>query len=468
MKKPFISNTIRKIAFFNAAVMFGLYLTFTIFTLFILNYVLIDDLDTRLRHELDHLLHTVDITVDSLIINSTAEIEEADFQKITETPFFLQIYNLEGVLYYKSKNLDEYEEILLGFPNKFTPYFFESFNSSKDELRTIYKELFDSNKNHVGYIQLSTIHTSFNEVVKNVFWFNIFTMPIVLFIITFLSVFLAKKSYQPINNIIDLAKKISATNLSQRLETAEDPNDELAKLIETLNSLFERLEKQINEISHFTDNASHQLMTPLTAIKTELDYILKKERNLSQYQESGTILKEQVDKMITLIKTMLLLAKDCEECLDNKNVFNLSHLVQNEIVASYKISNVTFDVDHDIYLRGKSEYFSIVLQNLINNAQKYSLQNEEVSVIVKKSEKSVSIIVADRGIGITDDEKEKIFDRFYRVENKKSSKVVGYGLGLSLAKSVTNRMGGNITVEDNMPSGAKFIIILPLLNLDYS
>ncbi len=468
MKKPFISNTIRKIAFFNAAVMFGLYLTFTIFTLIILNYVLIDDLDTRLRHEIDHILHTVEITVDSLIINSTAELEEADFQKITETPFFLQIYNLEGVLYYRSNNLNEYEEILLGFPNNFSPYFFESFESSTHELRAVYKELFDNSKNHIGYIQLSTIHTSFNEVVKNIFWFNIFTMPIVLFVITFLSVFLAKKSYQPINNIIDLAKKISATNLNERLETAEDPNDELAKLIETLNSLFGRLEKQINEISHFTDNASHQLMTPLTAIKTELDYVLKKERNIGQYQESGTIVKEQVDKMITLIKTMLLLAKDCEECLDNKNVFNLSHLVQNEIVDSYKISNVKFDVDDDIYLRGKSEYFSIVLQNLINNAQKYSLQNDEVSVAIKQYENSVSIIVADKGIGITDDEKIKIFDRFYRVENNKVSKVIGYGLGLSLAESVTNKMGGTITVEDNKPTGTKFIIKLPLLNIDYS
>jgi len=468
MKKPFISNTIKKIAILNAAVMFGLYLSFTIFTLFILNFVLIDDLDTRLRHEIDHILHTVDITVDSLIIHSTKELEEADFQKITETPFFLQIYNLEGVLYYRSKNLNEYEEILLGFPNKFSPYFFESFESSTHDLRAVYKELFDNNNHHVGYIQLSTIHTSFNEVVKNVFWFNIFTLPIVLFVITFLSVFLAKKSYQPINNIIDLAKKISATNLSERLENAEDPNDELAKLIETLNSLFGRLEKQINEISHFTDNASHQLMTPLTAIKTELDYVLKKERSLSQYQESSTILKEQVDKMITLIKTMLLLAKDCEECLDNKNVFNLSNLVQKEIFDTYKGSNVLFDVDDDIYLRGKSEYFSIVLQNLINNAQKYSLPDEEVSVTINQFENKVTIIVSDRGIGITDEEKIKIFERFYRVENNKVSKVIGYGLGLSLAKSVTNKMGGNITVEDNNPKGTKFIIKLPSLNIDDS
>ena len=262
MKIPFISNTIRKIAIWNAAIMFGLYLSFSLFTLFILNYALIDDLDTRLRHEIDHLLHTVDITVDSLIIHNTKELEEADFQKITENPFFLQIYNLEGVLYYRSKNLENYQEILLGFPNNFSPYYFESFSAGSDELRTVYKELFDSKNNHVGYIQLSAIHSSFNEVVKNVFWFNIFTLPIVLIVISLLSVYLAKRSYHPINNIIELAKKISATNLSGRLEEADNPNDELANLIETLNSLFGRLENQVSQISQFTDNASHQLMTP--------------------------------------------------------------------------------------------------------------------------------------------------------------------------------------------------------------
>jgi len=465
MKKPFISNTIRKIAIWNAAVMFGLYLTFTIFTLFILNYILIDDLDTRLRHELDHILHTVDVTVDSLIIKSDAELEEPDFQTVTENPFFLQIYNLEGLLYYRSKNLDEYQEILLGFPNNFSPYFFESFQTSTDELRTIYKELFDSENNHVGYIQLSAIHTSFNEVVKNVFWFNIFTLPIVMLVITLMSIYLAKRSYQPINNIIELARNISATNLKERLNVTEDPNDELANLIETLNSLFGRLENQVGQISQFTDNASHQLMTPLTAMKTELEYSLKKDRTLDQYKESCNILKEQADKMIILVKTMLLLAKNCSECADSTNVFDLTKLLKNDISKDYTGQNVIFEIEENIYLRGKSEYFSIVMQNLINNALKYSLEQKEVIVKTKNSDKSVTISVSDQGVGIIDEEKKNIFERFYRVENNTNGKD-GYGLGLSLVKSMVTSMSGDIQVKDNTPKGTIFIITLPVIRFN--
>jgi len=201
MKKIFISHTIRRIAIWNAVIMFGLYLTFTLFTLFILNYILIDDLDTRLRHELEHILNTVQIEDDSLIIKSSLELNEVEFQIVSENSFFLQIYNLEGSLYLRSKNLDNYSKILLGFPNNFDPYYFESFENSTDELRSIYKRLLNKNNNHIGYIQLSAIHSSFNQVVKNVFWFNIFTLPVVIIVIILLSIFLAKKSYNPINKI---------------------------------------------------------------------------------------------------------------------------------------------------------------------------------------------------------------------------------------------------------------------------
>lgn len=465
MKIPFISNTIRKIAIWNAAIMFGLYLSFSLFTLFILNYALIDDLDTRLRHEIDHLLHTVDITVDSLIIHNTKELEEADFQKITENPFFLQIYNLEGVLYYRSKNLENYQEILLGFPNNFSPYYFESFSAGSDELRTVYKELFDSKNNHVGYIQLSAIHSSFNEVVKNVFWFNIFTLPIVLIVISLLSVYLAKRSYHPINNIIELAKKISATNLSGRLEEADNPNDELANLIETLNSLFGRLENQVSQISQFTDNASHQLMTPLTTIKTELDYILKREHPIHEYKETCNILKSQTDRMISMVKTMLIMSRGCDVCANNKNVFNFSNLIKKEVAKIYSQSNVKFSIEENIYLRGDTEYFSIVIQNLIDNAIKYSSSDLEIEVTAKTANNHLQLTVLDRGIGISDKEKAKIFERFYRVDSDDVKKVNGYGLGLSLVKSVTEAMGGTVKVSDNKPKGSKFTITLPTINI---
>ncbi len=127
MKKPLVTKTIRRIAFWNAGVMFGLYLTFSIFTLFILNYVLIDDLDTRLRHELKHILNTIEVYNDTIRIIHPTELHEIDLLEVTDDPFFLQIYDLEGKLFFQSENLKDYKEILLGFPNKFTPYYYDNF-----------------------------------------------------------------------------------------------------------------------------------------------------------------------------------------------------------------------------------------------------------------------------------------------------------------------------------------------------
>ncbi len=465
MKIPIITKTIRRIAVWNAGVMFGLYLTFSLFTLFIYNYVLIDDLDTRLRHELEHIFNTLEVIDDNVNVLYPTELEEPDLQMVTENPFFLQVYDLEGKIFLRSENIDDYHEILLGFPNKFTPYYSENFFNQDDQIRTIYKQLINQNNTHIGYIQLSTIHSSFNKVIKNVLWFNLATLPIVLFVIVFVSIFLAKKSYNPINKIIELANNISATNLSERLEYDSMPDDELGKLKSTLNSLFDRLESQINQISRFTDNASHQLMTPLTAIKSELDFILKKDRTTKDYKETCNVLNIQTDKMIVLIKTMLLLARDGNDYSDISSVFDLSKLLKDEMPNNFEHYNVAFEIEDHIYLRGKSEYFSIVLQNLINNALKYSLDNIDVKVIAKFYDNSAVITISDQGVGINDKEKKKIFDRFYRIENPKTREIEGYGLGLSLAKSVIVSMGGTIEVKDNIPNGTIFIISLPIIEL---
>jgi signal transduction histidine kinase len=465
MKKTLITKSIRRIAYLNAGAMLGLYLTFLLFTLFILNYVLIDDLDYRLRHEVDHIYNSIEIIDDKVEVIYPGELEEEDLLNVTETPFFLQIYDLEGKIFLRSPNLDNYSEILLGFPNNFSPYYFESFFNQDEHLRTIYKPLINQNKTQIGYLQLSTIHSSFNIVVKNVFWFNTIALPIVIFAIIFLSIFLAKKSYTPINRIIDLANKISATNLSERLDYEATEDDELGKLKNTLNSLFDRLKNQIQEISQFTDNASHQLMTPLTAIKTELDFILKREHPLEEYKETCNILKAQTDRMIAMVRTMLIMSRGCNECSDNTNVFQLSNLLNNEITNIYSSANVNFKIENNIYLRGKLEYFSIIIQNLIDNAIKYSPTDSVVEVSAQSNNGKLLINVIDNGIGIKHEEKTKIFQRFYRVDTDDVNKINGYGLGLSLVKSVIESMGGNIDVKDNIPQGTIFSISVPKVNL---
>lgn len=465
MKIPVFTKTVKRIALLNALVMLGLYILFIFFTLTIVKYIIVEDKDSRLAHEIEHIKNAFAVENDSLALKFPAELNEPDLTYITEHPLFLQIYDLKGNLIYQSKNLVYFDDILLGFPNKFDPYYFEDLKVGKDNLRIIYSQIKNRSNQPVGYVQLGSIYSNFSYVIKKILLFNLIAMPITLLIIISLSIFLARKSYQPIHKIISLANKISASNLNARLTYEAEPNDELGMLKQTLNSLFERLESQVSEISHFTDNASHQLMTPLTAISSELDYILKKDRDTKEYKESLKILKTQTDRMISIVKTMLILARECKECADSQNVFELSTLINKNISDVYKNQNVEFTADKNIYLRGRPDYFSIVMQNLINNALKYSYGTHvEVSII--KNNNFVKILVKDHGIGISNADKEKIFERFYRGTNGEEKGIEGYGLGLSLVKSVITSMGGEIKVEDNVPTGSKFIIILPLVKFN--
>lgn len=465
MKKLFISQTIKRIAYWNAGVMLGLYLTFLLFTLITLNFVLIDDVDSRLTHEIEHIINSIAAVGDSVTIVYPGELQEPDLKYITENPFFLQVYDLEGNIFIRSENLNEHAPILLGFPNTFSPYYFESFFIKEEHLRTVYKPLINTENKQIGFIQLSARHATFNKVIKSIFWFNVISLPIIVLAIILLSLFLAKKSYSPINKIIDHANTISATKLNKRLTFDADPNDEIGKLKNTLNSLFDRLENQIKEISHFTDNASHQLMTPLTAIKTELEYILKRDFSIDNYKETCNILKDQTDRMIVMVKTMLIMSRECSDCSDNLNVFQVSTLLENEIrIINNK--RITHKIEKNLYLRGKSEYFSNVIQNLINNALKYSSSDKIVKILLFSEMGRVKLQVADFGIGIEDEEKSEVFQRFYRVENQDVQEQKGYGLGLSLVKSVTESMKGKVNVYDNSPKGTIFELDLPLLELN--
>ena len=454
--------TVIKNAVSTTVVMVILFILFNLFSLINLNLLLDENLDSRIRHEIEHLYYSFEYFDNELHIINPNELKETDLATISEDPFFLQVYDLQGNILLQSKNLEFYKSIPIKFPNKFSGFYFEDIDLAEDKLRTGYFNIYDEKGNHQAYIQLSSFKKGFYKLTKNMFYFNLTIFPIVLIVIIVISIFLAKKSFTKINKIINLAKEITTENLNRRLTYDAKPNDELGKLKDTLNTLFERLEKQVDQITHFTDNASHQLMTPLTSVKSELDFLIKKDRSIGEYKEASIILLEQTQRMITIVKTLLLLAKDCEVCSDNKSVFNLSKIVKDELESGFRRnSRIVANIDENIYVKGNHEYFSMVINNLIDNALKYSDKTENVDLLILSESKFVKIIVTDLGIGIPDSEKSLIFDRFYRSKKANKSTIGGYGLGLSLVISIVKSMNGTIEVSNNIPNGTVFTIKLP-------
>jgi len=466
MKKPLITKSVRNNAAFLALILFIGYLIFSFFSVVQISFYFTDNIDIRLKHEIEHIKYNIEVTDNILVVIANKKFEEYDMLHETDNSFYLQIYDKNENLFFKSKNL----EIFPGMPIKI--YNFDGEFLLLDEkvnykgLRVCYSKIL-FNDEIIGYIQLATPKTSVNSAIDNIISFNLWTLPLAFILFVVVSLIFVKRSLSPINKIINTAQEITATNLSKRIDYKADFNDEFSRLKFTLNDLFDRLEFQINQISQFSDNASHQLMTPLTAISSELEYILKKEHTSEDYKEAIVNVQDQTKDMINIIRTLLILAKDCSICENSKSVFNLSHLLTREISETFRNNNLAIITEDNIYLKGEADYFKMVLENLISNAIKYSSEFAEVRVVVKEKELSTFISVFDIGIGIPDSEKKMVFERFYRGEKVESNGIKGHGLGLNLVKNIVIKMNGKINVCNNPEGkGTVFILEMPKLFLE--
>ncbi len=465
IKKPVFTDTVKRIVLWDIVIFFLLFITSNIFTIVITNKILTDNLDERLKNEVATLLDSFTVQADSIKFLGYSEIKEPDFTTVNSGAFFLQVYGVKGKLLLSSDNIKSFEAIPFKFPFTSTQYEFENLAAGNHQLRVVYAPMLNDKNKIVAYLQLSVFRTEYSSVMKKIILFNLLNLPFILALIIVVSIFLAKKSYSPLNKIISIAENISANNLNARIKYEAHPEDELGRLRDTLNNLFTRLEVQINQISQFTDNASHQLMTPLTAVKTELEYILKHDRKPEEYKETLTLLNVQTDKMISIIKSLLIIAKYSGSTDNNQSVFMVSQVINDYIKPAFKEYNINYDIGDYLYVRGTAEGFQIVLENLIDNAIKYSPNNPGIAVTAKRYYDNIIISVEDYGYGISDEEKEKIFERFYRAASSIKENIKGYGLGLCLVKTIVQSMEGTIKVEDNIPAGTKFTVSFPTVKV---
>ncbi|MHB8580756.1 MAG: sensor histidine kinase [Ignavibacteriaceae bacterium] len=461
-KKPLFTDTVKRIVLWNIVIFFLLFVTSNIFTILITYKILTDNLDERLKNEVETLVDSFRIQEDTIKFVGYSEIKEPDFTTINSGAFFLQVQNIKGNFLILSDNLKSFGKIPFIVPRMESEYRFENLTAGNHQLRVVYAAIRNTQNKITAYLQLSVFRTEYSSIMNKIILFNLLNLPFILLLIVTVSIFLAKKSYSPLNKIINIAENISANNLEARIQYDAHPQDELGRLRDTLNNLFTRLESQINQISQFTDNASHQLMTPLTAVKTELEFILKRERSPKEYIETMALLNVQTDKMISIIKSLLIIAKYSSNTEAYKSVFKISQVIDDLIKPIFKNQNIEYEIGDNLYLRGSYEGFQIIMENLIDNAIKYS-PCSKVIVKTEKINENINIIVEDFGAGIKDEEKEKIFERFYRTASAVNGNIQGYGLGLCMVKTIVNSMEGTIKVEDNSPTGAKFIVKFPLM-----
>lgn len=457
-----ITKTIWRSAIWNSAVMILLLITFNVLYWISINYVLNKNINSKLNHEMANILNAIEIKGDSLKITEPSEFREPDLAEITESPFFMKIIDVKGKLLLQSVNLTYLNDFNFPAYPASNETFFDDTESYREELRVQYHKLLNKAGKEFGFIQLATPKTGLNKIKDNILLYNLILAPFNVIIILLLSIFLARKTFKPVNKIIDLAEEISAASLDKRLSFEADSKDEIGRLRDTLNKLLDRLEKQVGQISNFSDNAAHQLMTPLTTLKSEIEYLSNNDHSTDEYKQSLDVLHSETENMIDLIKSLLIIANNCNVCADSKHIFYLSKSIYSALKSDiYK--NVKVICNPELLIRGEKEYFQIVIKNLVDNSLKYSNSEKPIEVKAYKENEFTIIMVKDFGIGIPANEREKVFERFYRGKESLNLGIKGHGLGLSLVKSIVESMNGKIIIEENKPNGTIFKIKLPVI-----
>ncbi len=340
-----LTDTVKHLTLWNALLFIIILIVFNIILITLINYILHENIDARLKHEMENILKSFIVEGDSIIIVDFREFEERDLKEITDTPYFLQIYNKSGKIIITSDNIHLYQPI--PFDQNFIPddFYFEDVKVNNDRLRTGYVSILNEENEYVATLQLATFEAEYTVIMQRVLLVNILLFPFLLIFVLLASIFLAKRSYFPLNKIIDTAKRISSANLSARIKYDAKSDDELGKVRDTLNNLFERLGNYFMQVSLFTDHASHQLMNPLTSVKAEIDFVLRKQREKEDYVNSLKIISEQIDRMIKIIKSLLVLSKQERNKDAGRNLFNLSRLITEKTKRLFSDDRLIFNVE---------------------------------------------------------------------------------------------------------------------------
>jgi heavy metal sensor kinase len=288
------------------------------------------------------------------------------------------------------------------------------------------------------------------------------TIPLALLIAAAGGYLLARKSLAPVAAMSAKARAISAASLDDRIEVA-NPGDELGQLAITLNELLERLEQSFDSQRRFMADASHELRTPVAILQGELDVTLSREdRDAAEYRDSLEIMRKSVQRLTRIVRDLFLLARgDAGQYPMRDERFYLDDVAAQTVQGFRTLAaerGVALAEEHetDLVMRGDEDLVQRMIGNLVENAIKHVPSGGRVLVRSRAAEGELRVEVRDSGSGVPPELRERIFERFFRVDGTS-----GTGLGLPIARWVAEAHGGRLRLESSDSGGSVFVATLP-------
>jgi two-component system OmpR family sensor kinase len=471
-----------------------LFLTLLLFSGFLYRY-----LSQRLRVDIDDLLETrAEGIIDSVdtywemenlgiakdnVANDFSKIDGLNFKRIakrwvlekTTDPALLnivvQIYDVNGELIANSKNIPEFTTLpgqtlsaVLQARSVFDRISVEITPGKSRPMRTLTVPVVENEK--ISYIvQVASLLTSLDAVLKSLMFILFLLLPITVALSGLIGAFLARLVLSPVNRMVDTAQRITAENLKLRI-IAPQTNDEIQRLADTFNEMLTRLELGYVSQKQFIEDLAHELKTPLSVLKGEFEVTLKRIRAAKEYESTLESSLEEVNKIVRLVENLLLLARLDKSVVNlEKKPVDVGLLVQRavssiKILAEQKNIEVQISAQKDTFVDGDEDNLKRLFLNLLDNAVKYTAGGGTVAIRLSREPGWLKVAVEDTGIGIAEEDLPHIFDRFYRSDKDRAHQ--GFGLGLSIAKSIVEAHQGRIEVQSSFTRGSVFTAFLPI------
>lgn len=292
-------------------------------------------------------------------------------------------------------------------------------------------------------------------------------VPLILILTALGGYYITKKAFSPVNNIVKTADRISAQrDIKQRIKISpESKHDELYSLSVTLNHMLDKIESLIEQEKQFTSDASHELRTPVSVILAQGEYLLDIAENQKEKELAENIV-DKANQISTLISRLLLLARiDTNRQKFNKEKVDIAALIEIAIdnmrdMADKKGIVLINNAEDNLIVEADEALLLSAVTNLISNGIKYGKSSGYVSVSACRPDDTTEITVSDNGIGISKENIDKIWKRFYRVDNVRNDEFASSGLGLAMVKSIVELHGGKIEVTSEPDNGTEFVITL--------
>jgi heavy metal sensor kinase len=276
---------------------------------------------------------------------------------------------------------------------------------------------------------------------------------------------ITRKALQPLLEVAAAAEQIDAKVLSQRLPEPR-AQDEVGRLVRVLNHSFARLQRSFEQATRFSSDASHELKTPLTIMRGELESALKEEVESPRIQSLLDSLLAETQRLCDIVEKLLLLSRaDAGILTLTKEILDFSaichELVEDaEILAKPKRIITEFEILPHVEVLADESYLRRVLLNLLDNAIKYNVEGGSLSISLTKSGALASLRIANIGPGIPKEHETRVFERFYRADPSRSSDTSGSGLGLSICREIVAAHGGQMWLDQSASGWTTFIVTL--------